>query len=103
MGGVIGIKHPRYRLFGDVVNTAARMEMRSDPGRLHVAAAAATILRHSGVCRLTDRGESVVKGKGVMRTYFVDGLGLAEDAVVGPEPRRDLMSCLRFRGSGFRG
>jgi hypothetical protein len=29
--------------------------------------------------RLTDRGESTVKGKGVMRTYFVDGL--AADAV----------------------
>jgi len=79
VGGVIGVKHPRYRLFGDIVNTAARMETRSDPGRLHVAENAANILRETGMFKLTDRGELVVKGKGVMHTYFVDGL--AADAV----------------------
>ena len=59
MGGVIGVKHPRYRLFGDIVNTAARMEARSDPGRLHVAENAANILRETGMFKLTDRGRAV--------------------------------------------
>jgi hypothetical protein len=35
---------------------------RSDPGRLHVAAAAADILRRTGMFNLTDRGEMPVKG-----------------------------------------
>jgi len=88
VGGVIGVKHPRYRLFGDIVNTAARMETRSDPGRLHVAEAAAAILTETGMFALTDRGEMAVKGKGVMHTYFVDGL--AADVVEAGELRKAL-------------
>lgn len=79
VGGVIGLKHPRYRLFGDIVNTAARMETRGEPGRLHVAEAAAELLKKTGMFQLVDRGEMAVKGKGVMRTYFVEGF--AADAV----------------------
>ena len=39
------------------------METRSDPGRLHVAEAAAEILRKTGMFKLTDRGEMAVKGR----------------------------------------
>ena len=52
----------------------AGMQARSDPGQLHVAEAAADILRKTGMFMLTDRGEMAVEGKGVMHTYFVDGL-----------------------------
>jgi len=54
--------------------SAARMESRGEPGRLHVAETAAEILRKTGIFRLTERGEIEVKGKGTMRTYFVDVL-----------------------------
>jgi hypothetical protein len=38
------------------------MENRSEPGRLHVAEAAAEILRKTGLFKLTDRGEMAIKG-----------------------------------------
>ena len=41
IGGVVGVKLPRYRLFGDTVNTAARMQTHSLPGRIHVSPEAA--------------------------------------------------------------
>ena len=36
IGGVIGKLLPRYRIFGDTVNTAARMQTSSEPGRVQV-------------------------------------------------------------------
>ena len=36
IGGVIGKLLPRYRIFGDTVNTAARRETSSEPGRVQV-------------------------------------------------------------------
>ena len=56
--------------FGDIVNTAARMQSRSDPGRLHVAEAAAEILRNYRMFTFTDRGEMAVKAGAYTRPPF---------------------------------
>ena len=51
IGGVVGVKLPRYRLFGDTVNTAARMETHSLAGQIHLSPEAAAQVREVA-CRL---------------------------------------------------
>ena len=64
-GGVIGKLLPRFRLFGDTVNTAARMETTSEPGRVQLSPSTVELLRKGLPLDLvlTERGEVDVKGK----------------------------------------
>eukprot|EP00927_Polykrikos_kofoidii_P061188 TRINITY_DN56054_c0_g1_i1.p1 TRINITY_DN56054_c0_g1~~TRINITY_DN56054_c0_g1_i1.p1 ORF type:complete len:1165 (+),score=200.27 TRINITY_DN56054_c0_g1_i1:92-3586(+) len=70
--GVVGLDSPRYKLVGDTVNTASRMESTCEPGRIQVSKSTQERLT-DGMFLLQDRGEIVVKGKGNMRTAFLNG------------------------------
>ena len=69
VAGVIGKRKFSYDLWGDTVNTAARMESHGIPGAIQVT----EVIRD----RLGDRfafeprGEIDVKGKGLMRTWLL--------------------------------
>ncbi len=76
VAGVIGKKKFAYDLWGDTVNTAARMESHGMPGRIHVSAAVYDKLRDAFV--FEPRGSVEIKGKGAMATWFL----------LGPAPRR---------------
>ncbi|RPI67097.1 MAG: hypothetical protein EHM43_09885, partial [Ignavibacteriae bacterium] len=85
--GVIGTARMQYDVWGDTVNVASRMESSSEPGRIHVSSNFALALksemakgRNSEKDRsqfpvpssLRERGTLEVKGKGMMKTYWLE-------------------------------
>jgi adenylate cyclase len=74
VAGVIGRRKFLYDLWGDVVNTASRMESHGVPGRIQVTTA--TRLKLGELFVLENRGHISVKGKGDMNTWFLNGRNL---------------------------
>ncbi|HXI45129.1 MAG TPA: adenylate/guanylate cyclase domain-containing protein [Candidatus Acidoferrales bacterium] len=68
VGGVIGQRRITFDLWGDTVNTAARMESSGVPGRIHVAASTRALLDDSFGF---EERQLEVKGLGQMTTYLV--------------------------------
>ena len=71
--GVLKGDRARFQLFGDTVNTAARMESTGIKGRIQISDATAEILRKNGKESWLTRREDKVraKGKGVLTTYWL--------------------------------
>jgi class 3 adenylate cyclase len=67
--GVIGRHRFHCDLWGDSVNTAARMESHGLPDEIHITEETRRLLK--GGCCFEERGMIPVKGKGDMRTYFL--------------------------------
>ena len=75
--GVIGTQRLQYDVWGDTVNVASRMESSGEGGRIHVSETFAQLLAGADTATiqhsLIPRGEVEVKGKGTMRTYWLEG------------------------------
>ena len=69
VAGVVGTHQFAYDLWGDVVNTASRMESEGVPGSIQLAPATYELIRDGFVC--DPRGLVSVKGKGDMHTYIL--------------------------------
>jgi adenylate cyclase len=70
IAGVIGTTKFSYDLWGDAINTASRMQSHGLSGRIHLTEN--TYMRLKGKYLCEERGVILVKGKGEMRTYFLN-------------------------------
>ena len=69
VAGVFGQTKFAYDVWGDAVNIASRMESSGEAGRIHVTEEIRAKLQ--GEFSFEERGVIDVKGKGMMKTYFL--------------------------------
>lgn len=80
VAGVVGARRFFYDVWGDAVNVASRMESTDPEGRIQVPQDVYERLRDH--FELEERGDVEIKGKGVMRTWYLVGRKPLPDKVV---------------------
>jgi len=70
VAGVVGSHKFAYDIWGDTVNTAARLEQGGEPGKVNISESTWEIVRGNFYC--TFRGKLPAKNKGEIAMYFVE-------------------------------
>jgi adenylate cyclase len=72
VAGIVGVKKFAYDIWGDTVNTAARLESNSEMGKINISEPTYQIIKDKYEC--TSRGKISAKNKGEIEMYFVEHL-----------------------------
>jgi class 3 adenylate cyclase len=70
VAGIVGIKKFAYDIWGDTVNTAARMEQNSETGKINISQTTYELVKERFECSY--RGQISAKNKGELNMYFVE-------------------------------
>lgn len=71
VAGIVGEKLPRFRLFGDTVNIAARMMQKGARGAVQFGQETHRDLPRWASAVVVERGQIEMKGKGLVSTYLL--------------------------------
>jgi class 3 adenylate cyclase len=69
VAGIVGVKKFAYDIWGDTVNTAARMEQNSEAGKINISGSTYELVKDHFECE--HRGKIAAKNKGEIDMYFV--------------------------------
>ncbi|MBK21413.1 MAG: hypothetical protein CMP63_03715 [Flavobacteriales bacterium] len=96
VAGVVGKKKFLYDVWGDTVNTAARMETSAEEGMINVSGATYEHIKDYFECEY--RGKLPVKNKGAIDMFYVTRIktGLCKDEN-GQTPNRKFFELLNFK------
>ena len=70
VAGIVGVKKFAYDIWGDTVNTAARMEQNSQSGKINISGSTFELVKND--FKFTYRGKIGAKNKGEVDMYFVE-------------------------------
>lgn len=71
VAGIVGFKKFQYDIWGDTVNTAARMESAGEIGKVNISQTTYQLIAGTNEFSFTNRGKIQVKGKGALNMYYV--------------------------------
>ncbi len=71
VAGIVGVKKFQYDIWGDTVNTAARMESAGEVGKVNISQITFELLKNNPDFSFISRGKIQAKGKGEIEMYFV--------------------------------
>ena len=80
--GVLRGEKSRFQLFGDTMNTAARMSHTGEPNKVHLSKETADLLIKSGKGKWIEERQEMVtaKGKGKLQTYWFIPSGMRSNS-----------------------